>query len=283
MAQQPITVAVNAEDGGLGLGRRLWEHTAQVVFTVGSLEQPALTCQARPQDGEIFGEFPPRRELPLHTKFPVLVPSPTAAYNTTYVPAHLAARGRGWQGSELATEAAALVAGVQSDEVRGYLRTIGEYLLDACSVNPKRGVGTGRTALYGLQTPPRNGQLNYVRCGARTSLDEIAPYVFPFALTNAFDSLRISLDPDNAALKAQLDAAGLRDAAVSESGDAFAARVAAENPYNVVAPTAASEFALAGQFISLLMCVGHVKSTKPGDDEFVKAFSGSPKWLKVRK
>ena len=283
VAQQPITVAVNDEDGGLELGKRVWEQTGQVVFTVGSLEQPALTCQARPQDGEIFGEFPPRRELALHTKYPVLVPTPTAAYNTTYVPAHLAAKGRGWQGSGLPAEAAALVAGVQSDEVRGYLRTIGEYLVDACSVNPKRGVGTGRTALYGLQTPPRNGQLNYVRCGARTSLDDVAPYVFPFVLTTAFDSLRISFDPDNAALKAQLDAAGLRDAAVSESGDAFAARVAAENPYNVVAPTAASEFALAGQFISLLMCVGHVKSTKPGDDEFVKAFSDSPKWLAVRK
>ena len=43
-----------------------------------------------------------------------------------------------------------------------------------------------------------------------------------------------------------------------------------------------SEFALAGQFISLLLCVGHVKSTKPADEGFVKAFSGSPKWLAMR-
>ena len=68
-----------------------------------------------------------------------------------------------------------------------------------------------------------------------------------------------------------------------ESGEAFAARVAAENPYNVVTPAAASEFALVGQFVSLLLCVGHVKSTKPGDEAFVKAFSSSPKWLAIRK
>ena len=167
--------------------------------------------------------------------------------------------------------------------MRGYLRTLGEYLVDACAVNPKRGVGASRTALYGLQTPPRNGQLSYVRCGARTALDDVAPYLFPFVLTTAFESLRISIDPDNAALQAQLDAAGLRGAALAESGEAFAARVAAENPYNVVTPAPASEFALVGQFVSLLLCVGHVKSTKPGDEAFVKAFSSSPKWLAIRK
>ena len=86
----------------------------------------------------------------------------------------------------------------------------------------------------------------------------------------------------NTALGAQLRAAGLDAATISEDSDAFASRVAVENPYNVVAPTEPSEFALAGQFISLLLCVGHVKSTKPADEGFVKAFSGSPKWLAMR-
>ena len=249
---------------------------------MGTLENPALTCQARPQDGEVFGEFPPRRELPTHTKYPVLVPTPTPAYNAAYARAHLAAKGRGWAGGGLPAEAAALAAAVESDEVRGYLRTLGEYLADATAINPKRGAGGGRTALYGLQTTPRNGQLNYVRCEAGTRLDAAAPYLLPFLATTAFDSLRISLHPANTALGAQLRAAGLDAATISEDSDAFASRVAVENPYNVVAPTEPSEFALAGQFISLLLCVGHVKSTKPADEGFVKAFSGSPKWLAMR-
>ena len=57
---QPITVAFN---GNYEAAKRLWERTGQVVFTVGTLENPGLTCQARPQDGEIFGEFPVRGEL----------------------------------------------------------------------------------------------------------------------------------------------------------------------------------------------------------------------------
>ena len=47
-------------------------------------------------------------------------------------------------------------------------------------------------------------------------------------------------------------------------------------------PEPTTEFPLVGQFVSCLMCVGHVKSTKPGDEEFVSAFKDSPKWLKMR-
>ena len=54
---QPISLCVN---GSLELARRLWERSGVVVMTCGSVSLPALSCQARPQDAECFGELPPR-------------------------------------------------------------------------------------------------------------------------------------------------------------------------------------------------------------------------------
>ena len=61
---QPISMAVNAKRSQVfDLGLTLWENTALVVNTIGSTDKcdapPAMTCQARPQDAECFGEFPP--------------------------------------------------------------------------------------------------------------------------------------------------------------------------------------------------------------------------------
>ena len=68
----------------------------------------------------------------------------------------------------------------------------------------------------------------------------------------------------------------------SEDEGAFEARIAADAPYNVIMPTL-DEFPLVGQFCSLLLCVGHIKSTQPDDVAFVEAFKTSPKWLVPRK
>ena len=59
------------------------------MYSVGAPGNPALTCQARPQDGEIFGEFPPRRNMTTYTKAPTIVPSSTPSCNSTYDEAYL--------------------------------------------------------------------------------------------------------------------------------------------------------------------------------------------------
>ena len=44
-----------------------------------------------------------------------------------------------------------------------------------------------------------------------------------------------------------------------------------------------AEYPLVGLFVTKLLCAGHVKSVKPDDEAFVRAFSGSPKWLSIRR
>jgi hypothetical protein len=274
---QPITVAYN---GDYNAGRRLWERTGQVVFTVGTLDNPALTCQARPQDGEVFGEFPVRLQLQEHTTFPVIVPSPTPAYNASYSSSFL--HGEATKAIDSNNVTLATVAAVcNSKDLAGYLGVLHDYLSKACG--PKRGHGD-RSALYGLQTPPQNGQLTQVRIGAEGSFDDAIRSIFPLWVTNARSQICVSVDPSNVGAIEKCKDAGLSDALVIEDDEGFECAIGHRKPYNIIKAddTPPALLPLVGQFVSTLVCVGHVKSTAGDDDAFFNEFVSSSKWLTMQ-
>uniref|UniRef100_A0A7S1FIU0 Uncharacterized protein n=1 Tax=Noctiluca scintillans TaxID=2966 RepID=A0A7S1FIU0_NOCSC len=288
---QPISLAVNTVGGDLTHARKLFEQTGQVVYTIGYEGNPALTVQARPQEGEVFGEFPVRRDLGKYTRYPVVVPSPTPAYNSTYEPSFLEEAARRAPPASLAY-ASTLLDLMKSPHSKGYCVLVMEYLADAVGVHRGDGSQTGgpnRTILFGLQRPPL-GQQTFLRCGSSTTLDELAPTLIPFYVTNARDGLLVSVDSANASLLAHLRA--LNVLTVSEDAASFDTRCTSEEPYNVVPPEALADrnnhpddletFPLVGQFVSLYVPLGHVKSTQSDDQKFVEFFSASAKWLRLQ-
>jgi hypothetical protein len=179
--------------------------------------------------------------------------------------------------------------------VRGFCVHLLEYLSDASGVNRGDGSKTGgpnRTILYGLQRPPMNGQATILRCEANTTLDELAPTLVPFFVTNAASGMRVSVDPANSALISQLSNLGDAVTVVHETEAQFAATTGpdGEELYNVVPASALADnnntssleqFPMVGQFVSLYFPMGHVKSTKLDDEQFVDYFSKSDKWLRM--
>merc|ERR1719384_2043251 len=90
--EQPISLAMNVD---WDIAREIFETTSLVVYTAGTPDKPALTCQARPQDGECFGEFPPRHQLKTFTHLPVIIPSSTPGYNCIYTEHYLNEKATG--------------------------------------------------------------------------------------------------------------------------------------------------------------------------------------------
>ena len=165
---------------------------------------------------------------------------------------------------------APLLNSVLSAEVRGFCVLVMEYLSDACGVNRGDGKNTGgpdRTTIWGLQRPPLDGQQTVLRCAADTSFDELAPTLVPFFVTNARETVRVSVDPANSALVAALaELEGV--AVVTESEAEFEAVAASEALFNVVRPEALADnnntasleqFPMVGQFVSLYLPMGHIK------------------------
>ena len=293
---QPISLAVNAKRARvLRLGRDLFDRTSLVVTTIGSTDDadapPAMTCQARPQDAECFGEFPPRKRMGEYTKFPVIIPSSTPSYDACYREEYLASRTpEDLDGAGCPGHVRDWLSDIADPAARGYCVELVRYLCDATEENPKRGFGTGRTALWGLQRPPiLEGLRTLVRCGPSTTFDGLSSIFLLFYSTNARSQVELSVDGSNEELlnklmKHDLDSHVFRvvveceetlERRLNERGDDF---------YNIVrVPTDSSErsFPMLGQFVSLYLPLGHIKSTRPNDEEFVKYFGRSEKWLKM--
>ena len=280
-AEQPIPLAINGDSAadGYPLASALFEQTALVVYSVGAPGNPALTCQARPQEAEVFGEFPPRHELGLYTKFPVVVPSATPGYSAHYTDGHLEVEaGRG-----TVVCGVPVTAFADDPRTRGYLSIMVEYFEEAC--RPREGHGTTRTALWGLQRPPLDRGETVIRLGPDTTFDAAGLHIFPFFATNAAAQVSLSIDPDCLAevfdrLLRATESLAIR--AVHENETQLASRFAADRLWNVVRPSGVHEYPLIAHFVSTLFPLGHIKSAKPADSEFVKHFMLSPKWLKLR-
>eukprot|EP01062_Namystynia_karyoxenos_P077737 TRINITY_DN7883_c0_g1_i1.p1 TRINITY_DN7883_c0_g1~~TRINITY_DN7883_c0_g1_i1.p1 ORF type:complete len:725 (+),score=264.83 TRINITY_DN7883_c0_g1_i1:84-2258(+) len=278
---QPISCALNVP---WDVALRVFDHTGLVVNTVGVPGQAAYTCQARPQDGECFGEFPPRGRLTEFTKFPVHIPSPTPGYHSTYSPEHLAAKAAAGPPAELSW-CAGLVDMAQSTSAKGYLVLLLEYVADVCKQNPKQSITGPRSALFGLQRPPLGTGDTVIRVGKQTSLDTALASIVPLAATNARDCLVVSVDPQHPAAAALQGDAALKGRVAAEDDAAYAKRAAAA--FNAVNPDGATPgaeptpYPLAAQWVSILLPLGHVKSVRQGDTDFFEHFKRAEKWLRL--
>lgn len=279
---QPISLAVNAPtfEHAFRLAGRLFERSCMVVYTVGAEDKPGLTAQARPQDAEIFGEFPPRSQLTTYTRFPVVGPSSTPGYDTTYTSTYLRENAANDPPAGL-SYIKPLIFACADFEMQGYLYLQLKYLNEACgSDTPRRAFGA-RTALWGLQRPPLDDSVSVIRCEANTRVDEFAPFVLPFVVTNARTQLRVSVHPENAAVRAVLDALEKKGVSVAVAVEESIGERGDE--WNVVSLPKAGEFerCLVGHHTSLLFPLGHIKSTRGEDEEFISFFSASAKWLRL--
>lgn len=278
---QPISLAVNGKtfESAFPLMAYLFERTGMVVNTVGATEKPALTAQAQPQNAEIFGEFPPRGQLAEHTRFPVVGPSSTPGYNAHYTTTYLEA-----QAAKGAPEGFGYCDGVLSSvstQTKGYLVTLIEYLADSAS-GARVSYHSCRTALWGLQTPPKGSGTSIIRVGEETTADALSIYLVPYMITNAREQILVSVPPNNPCASLTESLPESVKVVVEDDAD-FRAHCDSTSPWNVVEPKAdeAHEFSLVGHHVSVLFNLGHVKSTRVQDDDFVKYFTPSPKWLRA--
>lgn len=280
---QPISLAVNGtREEAITVGIKLWEQTSLVVNTIGSTNQedmpPAMTCQARPQDFECFGEFPPRNDMHLYTVFPVIIPSSNPSYDAVYKEVYLRLRGHVLDES-IPKSTKALLLAISEDAVRGFCVLLIEYLQNVCGRNPKTGLNTSRTVLFGIQRPPL-GLKTVLRCSSDASWDDVAPIYLLFHVTTARDQVELSINSDNSKLIKVCKDHNLPLAI--ESDTEFTANISSRsNIFQTVKITGFRQprFPMVGNFVSLYFPFGHIKSTMAKDELFEMKSRISEKWL----
>jgi len=276
---QPISLAVNGpREKALKLGMALFRKTGMVVNTIGSSDHddmpPALTCQARPQEAEVFGEFPPRSALNEYTRFPVVVPSSNPSYDTVYTEEFL----RMQQANEsFSASTKSLIDAAEGELVRGYSIAVIRYLQDVARQNPKIGFGKSRTAVWGLQRIPADTK-TVIRCHSTSTWDSICPIYMLFHTTNARTQIELSVEPSNANLIGLCNEHKLPHTVETES--CMTDRLRGQSVFNLVhVDKPMTSFPMVGNFSSLYLPLGHIKSTKANDEEFQLLARLSDKWL----
>lgn len=278
-ANQPISLAVNGpRDEAISIGLKLWEQTAMVVNTVGSIDDsempPALTCQARPQEGEVFGEFPPRSTLQDFTVFPVIIPSSNPSYDAQYSLEYLR-RKSSKTNPTLSKITKILLDNVSDEPTRGYCHEIIDYIQTATRQSPRKGYGRQRTSLWGLQRPPL--QTKTILRGK--NWDSVAPAFLLFYITNARDQLELSVCENDHATKSLCVENNISH--VVESDVAFQHRSSTTQDIfqGMKLDQTMIEFPMVGNYVSIFLPMGHIKSTRAADEEFDLRARLSPKWL----
>jgi len=122
-----------------------------------------------------------------------------------------------------------------------------------------------------------------MRVREQDDLGTVAIHLLPFLLTNAKEGLVVSMDeasPD--ILRSALASAGVPSYCESEA--AFQQRSSECEPWNTVdfksRDAAVEELPMVDHFVLRLLPMGHIKSAAQQDEDFVKAFQDSEKWLR---
>jgi hypothetical protein len=290
---QPISLAVNGpRKHALAVGLELFRSTALVVYTIGSHDDPhmppALTCQARPQEGEVFGEFPPRNMMHRYTRFPVFIPSSNPSYDAHYTRDYLSSlsqqpseedqSGAGWACNASTRD---LLQAVSDPMIRGYCVLLLRYLQDVCRMNPKSGVPTmpsSRNALWGLQRPPVGWTSVLVVKDESVGWNDVAPIYVLFHATNAQSQVQLSVSPANGDVRALCEAHKLPHV-VEDEAQRRDRLARSQNIFHVADVSPMKCFPMVDHFVSLYFPLGHIKSTRPLDDEFLLRARLSDKWL----